>query len=841
VALKNDSTVVAWGSNDYGESQVLNGLNGIKAIAAGGNHTVALKADGTVFAWGKNEEHQCDVPKGLKNVKSIAAGDLFTVALTEEGNVLAWGNNDAGQCEIPRCLINVKSIAAKWGQTVALTENGSAVVWGDNYSGQWVIMTQKPKGNGIIAGLDNTVILKEDGTVAAFGNNNYGQCNVPELLTDIVMVSAGNRHTVALKKDGTVVAWGDKSRGQCSVPLDLKDVKAVTAGNMHTAALKNDGTVVAWGSNTSEQLNVPKGLADVKAISAGFSFTAALKNDGTVVAWGENSSKQLDVPEGLAGVKAISAGLNHALALKEDGTVVAWGSNGAKQCDVPPGLKNVQAIAAGVVHSVALKEDGTLVFWGGIYGNYGQCNIPDGVEKVKAIAAGGYNTVVLQEDGTVVGFGDRQFLIPYITSNGSIDVTPTIIPTPSPTEVMESPTPTAADTAIPTTTATVTAIPTPTSTQQTNQTYIPSSSSLSIATPTPTPVEQASVSPYPHDSGISASNTNKGTLKPTNTPLPKADLIITNVEYYPDMPKKGERVSLNVKVKNVGTAATKQGEKVSVLFYANESKEITCTSNISTSPIRVGGTINLISYRDIGGGFEANEPIYKVTAKVDYLDNISELDEGNNEFVKRKFRDISSKHWAKKEIEALGSKSILTGKASLYDFNPNDNITRAELVTALVKLLGLSDANTDVEMHFKDVGNKNWFYKYVAAAYKEGLINGKPDGYFMPDEKIARQDVALLFSRVINKYKIAESSDLNKDHMKIGAQSSANVMDDQLFKRFSDAKDISSYALGGMAIALKYNLVKGKTSDRIEPLSKASRAEAAVMLYRLYDFDLPIL
>jgi hypothetical protein len=486
----------------------------------------------------------------------------------------------------------------------------------------------------------------------------------------------------------------------------------------------------------------------------------------------------------------------------------------------------VKDISVGGRHIAALKEDGTVVVWGNNLD--GQCDVPEGLKNVKAIAAGGYSTVVLQEDGTVVGFGDREFLIPYITSNDSTDVTPTIVPTLLPTEIMASPTPTAADTAI----------PTPTSTQQTNQTHIPSSSAPSNATSTPTPVEQASASPYPHGSGISTSNTNEGTLKPTNTPLPKADLIITNVEYYPDMPKKGERVSLNVKVKNVGTAAIKQGEKVSVLFYANESKEITCTSNISTGPIRVGGTINLISYRDIGGGFQANEPIYKVTAKVDYLDNISELDEGNNEFVKRKFCDISSKHWAKKEIEALGSKSILTGKSSLYDFNPNDNITRAKLITALVKLLDLSDANTDVEMYFKDVGNKNWFYKYVAAAYKEGLINGESDGYFMPDEKITRQDIALLFSRILNKYKIVESSDLNKDYMKIGTQSSANVMDDQLFKRFSDAKDISSYALGGMAIALKYKLIKGKTGDRIEPLSKASRAEAAVMLYRIYDFDL---
>jgi hypothetical protein len=93
------------------------------------------------------------------------------------------------------------------------------------------------------------------------------------------------------------------------------------------------------------------------------------------------------------------------------------------------------------------------------------------------------------------------------------------------------------------------------------------------------------------------------------------------------MPQKGDWVSLNVKVKNIGTAVVKEGEKVAVAFYANESGKLLCTSSVNTSSIPAGQTINLISYRDNGGGFLAKEPIYKITAKVDHLNNISELDE----------------------------------------------------------------------------------------------------------------------------------------------------------------------------------------------------------------------
>jgi predicted cobalt transporter CbtA len=61
-------TVVAWGRNDYGQTNVPAGLNDVIAIAAGGAHTVVLRSDGTVVAWGRNDHGQTDVPAGLAGV-----------------------------------------------------------------------------------------------------------------------------------------------------------------------------------------------------------------------------------------------------------------------------------------------------------------------------------------------------------------------------------------------------------------------------------------------------------------------------------------------------------------------------------------------------------------------------------------------------------------------------------------------------------------------------------------------------------------------------------------------------------------------------------------------------
>ena len=58
-------TVVAWGSDEYGQASVPAGLTGVVAVAAGQLHSLALKDDGTVVAWGRNSHGQARVPPGL--------------------------------------------------------------------------------------------------------------------------------------------------------------------------------------------------------------------------------------------------------------------------------------------------------------------------------------------------------------------------------------------------------------------------------------------------------------------------------------------------------------------------------------------------------------------------------------------------------------------------------------------------------------------------------------------------------------------------------------------------------------------------------------------------------
>ncbi|WP_085053197.1 InlB B-repeat-containing protein, partial [Candidatus Magnetominusculus xianensis] len=343
MALKNDGTVWAWGSNLHGQlgndqfgvaqntstadSTIpvqVSGLTGVTAIAAGTVHSLALKSDGTVWAWGYNHWGQLgngtygvgtntDTPvqvSGLTGVIAIAGGTYHSLALRGDGTVWAWGLNGSGEL-----------------------------------------------GNGTIG--------------------EYESRKVPEQvsgLSGVIAIAGGQGISMALKSDGTVWAWGENSYGQLgngtntnyeTTPVQVSGLSGVIAINSAFGetflALKSDGTVWVWGWNggrygdgTTITRNTPVQvhgannvgyLTGVIAISTGYtSSSMVLKSDGTVWTWGMNNYGQLgdgttmnrNTPVQvhgannvgyLTGVIAISTGREQSMVLKNDGTVWTWGWN----------------------------------------------------------------------------------------------------------------------------------------------------------------------------------------------------------------------------------------------------------------------------------------------------------------------------------------------------------------------------------------------------------------------------------------------------------------------------------------------------------------------------------
>jgi alpha-tubulin suppressor-like RCC1 family protein len=279
---------------------------------------------GTVVGWGDNSTGQTNLPPGLTNVVAIAAGFHHSLALKPDGTVVGWGENDFGQTNPPAGLSNVAAIAAGWGTSLALKRDGTLEEWGwDGGYGLKATAESLTNIKAIAACWDCFMALRNDNTVFVWGNSTHGETNVPAGLNNVTRIAGGGYFCMALKGDGTVVTWGSNYAGQTNVPGGLDSVAAIAAGGYHCLALKSDGTVVAWGAGTNNtglnlafgQSMVPPELTNAVAVSAGYYHSLALRADGTLVAWGLGSSGQTNIPAGLHGVTAISAGGYHNLAL----------------------------------------------------------------------------------------------------------------------------------------------------------------------------------------------------------------------------------------------------------------------------------------------------------------------------------------------------------------------------------------------------------------------------------------------------------------------------------------------------------------------------------------------
>ncbi len=261
LALKSDGTVWAWGNNSKGELGIGNTdsknravqvkadanspLTGVKAIAAGGSHSLALKSDGTVWVWGNNESGQLGKdPKAAQGAitssttplqvtgitgtaVAIAAGGSHSLALMEDGSVWAWGYNYFGQLGAAKVLGNP-----------TLDPNNPA----SYYRIEPAMITGLSSVSGITAGLDHSVALLADGTLVAWGYNGYGQLGNAATLN--INVPDPTQNPVPQQVVKTAAAP--------HVPLG--NIRSVVAVGHHTLAVDGDGNFWAWGNNKNGQL-----------------------------------------------------------------------------------------------------------------------------------------------------------------------------------------------------------------------------------------------------------------------------------------------------------------------------------------------------------------------------------------------------------------------------------------------------------------------------------------------------------------------------------------------------------------------------------------------------------
>ena len=177
----------------------------------------------------------------------------------------------------------------------------------------------------------------------------------------------------------------------------------------------------------------------------------------------------------------------------------------------------------------------------------------------------------------------------------------------------------------------------------------------------------------------------------------------------------------------------------------------------------------------------------------------------------RQFPDVQGSEWYALPVNYLARRQVLGGKED-GKFHPEDPVTRAEFLKLLALVSGKKINSQRLQGKFSDVDNNAWYAEYVYWSVKEKIANGVGDNRFAPNSPISRQEIAVLLWRY------------NKNAM-------GRVLPKNRTMNFRDASSCAGWAAKEVAKVSGAGLLSGYEDRTFRPWGKATRAEAAQIIY----------
>src|SRR5665648_875842 len=107
--------------------------------------------------------------------------------------------------------------------------------------------------------------------------------------------------------------------------------------------------------------------------------------------------------------------------------------------------------------------------------------------------------------------------------------------------------------------------------------------------------------------------------------------------------------------------------------------------------------------------------------------------------------DISG-HWAQTTIQSWVDNGLIKGYPD-GTFKPDNNITRAEFITLVNRAFEYTNT---APISFTDVNQNAWYASAIGVAVEAGYISGYPDGTMKPENPISREEAATIIMRIKN-------------------------------------------------------------------------------------------
>ena len=169
------------------------------------------------------------------------------------------------------------------------------------------------------------------------------------------------------------------------------------------------------------------------------------------------------------------------------------------------------------------------------------------------------------------------------------------------------------------------------------------------------------------------------------------------------------------------------------------------------------------------------------------------------------FGDVPQTSWFADAVKYVSENKLMNG-TSTTAFSPNENMSRAMLVTVLYRMSG---ETAEADSSFGDVSASAYYAAAVNWASSKGIVNGMGADAFAPNASITREQLAAMLYRYAGEPSV--SADLSA---------------------YTDTVGISPYASKAVEWCVAKGILSGKSATRLAPQDTATRAECAAMLQR---------
>ena len=168
-------------------------------------------------------------------------------------------------------------------------------------------------------------------------------------------------------------------------------------------------------------------------------------------------------------------------------------------------------------------------------------------------------------------------------------------------------------------------------------------------------------------------------------------------------------------------------------------------------------------------------------------------------------------HWSKDAVNDMASRLVIFNTKT---FAPDKAITRADFAEYIVRALGLYREGSTHENKFKDVSVTGDRTLAILIASEYGIVEGYPDGTFIQDALITREEAMTMYQRAMKVTKLT-GSDTNR------------------YQSYTDFTKVSDWAASYVKEVLAAHVFNGTSATNISPKSNLTYAEAAQAIKNL--------